>query len=505
MVRLILTRSRIFAIGIAIAVLAFASCGHSNSTTPKPVSTATSIVSPGPSSAPCIISLGLAFEPDGGNGHGFHGIQAVHYEGNDDNTCAGVGPTATPMAVLLQNSVGEIAFGASGIDAVAIEQNTSGGYSVVQDMFGAAVGTLVPAGEPYDVSIPPPTAAPSAGVTATPVAAPLIPDVSGVSIIGDSTSGVAVMVGPSATPGAIVALTSLTNAPPQYGLDVPYSDPNYTLPNPPDVPRSIIRISPAATSAGNTAFVRGLSDLLAFTVKFANAGYQFNATADDTTLGTGTPLRGNGNIAFDPADGTRALIAGTTAGGTNVLTLVTGLPTAIVRTATLSLPAGANIHSVLVAGNGVYAIAGTDLGIFVINGISGSALSLVAPFDPSPLSSQANAIPYTNCNGGASSMTTVYSVGLSRGALPSNALEDYLVALGTSAGVSCPSGNNATLVAVPFNPSNGLLPSPTPVPSPTATPAPGATAAAPSPTPPAIFVQNNMIAPPAGSDLLIVR
>ena len=101
-------------------------------------------------------------------------------------------------------------------------------------------------------------------------------------------------------------------------------------------------------------------------------------------------------------------------------------------------------------------------------------------------------------------MTTVYSVGLSRGALPSNALEDYLVALGTSAGVSCPSGNNATLVAVPFNPSNGLLPSPTPVPSPTATPTPGATTA-PTPTAPAIFVQNNMIAPPAGSDLLIVR
>lgn len=504
MVRLILTRSRIFAIGIVIAALAFASCGHSNST-PKPVATATSIISPGPSSSPCIISLGLAFEPDGGNGNGFHGIQTVHYEGNDENTCAGVGPTATPMPVILQSSVGEIAFGSSGVDAVAIEQNAFGGYSLVQDMFGAAVGTLVPAGVPYDVSIPPPTAMPKAGVTATPVAAPLIPDVSGVAIIGDSTTGVAIMAGPSATPGAIVALTSLNNAPPQYGLDVPYSDSNYTLKTPPDLPRSIIAISPAATSVGNTAFVRGLGDLLAFEVKFASAGYEFNATADDTTLGTGTPLRGRGNIAFDPADGSRALIAGTTGGGTNVLTLVTGLPTAIVRTTTLTLPAGANIHSLLVASNGEYAVVGTDLGIFVVNGVNGATLSLVTPFDPSPLSSQANAIPYTNCNGGKSAMTTVYSVGLSLGVLPSNSLEDYLVALGTSSGVSCPSGYNATLVAVPFNPSTGSSPSPTPVPAATATPAPGATAAAPSPTPPAVFVQNNMIAPPAGSDLLIVR
>jgi hypothetical protein len=502
--RLILTRSRIFAIGIAIAALAFASCGHSSST-PKPVPTATSIISPGPSSSPCIISLGLAFEPDGGNGNGFHGIQTVHYEGNDENTCAGVGPTATPMAVVLASSVGQIAFGSSAVDAVAVEQNAFGGYSIIQDMFGAAVGTLVPAGTPYDVSLPPPTAVPSPGVTATPIAAPLIPDVSGLSIIGDGTSGVAIMVGPSATPGAIVALTSLSNAPPEYGLDVPYSDPNYTLKTVPDLPRAIVRISPAATTAGNAAFVRGLGDLLVFAVKFANAGYQFNATADDTTLGTGTPLRGRGNIAFDPADGSRALVAGTTAGGTNVLTLVTGLPTAIVRTANLTLPVGANINSVLVASNGVYAIVGTNLGIYVVNGVNSTALSLVAPFDPSPLSSQANAIPYTNCNGTASAMTTVYSVGLSLGSLPSNSLENYLVALGTASGVSCPSGNNATLVALPFNPSAGTTPSPTPIPSPTATPAPGATAAGPSPTPPAIFVQNNMIAPPAGSDLLIVR
>jgi hypothetical protein len=102
-------------------------------------------------------------------------------------------------------------------------------------------------------------------------------------------------------------------------------------------------------------------------------------------------------------------------------------------------------------------------------------------------------------------LTTIYSIGLSEGSIPNEPLEDYLVALGTGTGISCPSGNNAALVALPFNPSVGTTPGPTPVPSPTATPSPGTTAAPPSPSPPAIFVQNNMIAPPAGSDVLVVR
>jgi hypothetical protein len=498
-----LTRSRTFT-GLAIAALAFAACGHKNST-PTPVATATPVVTAGPSSSPCVISLGVAFDPDGGNGNGFHGVQVTHFEGNDEKTCAGVGPTATPGAVTFQNSVEALAFGDDGDDAVAIEANAAGAYTLIQDVFGGAVGTLVPVGMPYDVSLPPPT--PAASSTATPIPAPLIPAVTSVSIAGDLDAGVALIVGPAASPPAIVALTSLTNAPPQYGLNVPFAGSTYTFTTGPTTPISIVRYDGVATTDGYTALIRGPGDLLSFAVTLVGSGYQFNAKTDNTTLGygPGSVLVGKGNIAFDPADGSRAIVAGTTAGGNNVITLLTGLPDAITATATLTLPTNAIVRSLQVASNGTLGVAATNLGIFVFSGVDGSSLALISPFFASPLSAEANAIPYTNCNGAAAQMTSVYSVGLSVGSLPSNALEYYLVALGTGSGVACPSGNNASLVALPFNPATGLQPSPTPVPAATPTPGPSASPVLPSPTPPAIFVQNNMIAPPAGADVLIVH
>jgi hypothetical protein len=450
-----------------------------------------------------VISLGIAYEPDAGNGNGFNGVQVSHFEGNDEYTCAGVGPTATPMTVRFPSSVAALDFGSLGNDVVAIEENSSGAYSLIQDVFGGAVGVLVPVGTPYNAAIPPPT--PSASSTATPIAAPLIPDLTSIAIINDNNNGVAIVAGPAASPPALVAVTSLLNAPPVYGQSVPFQGANYTLPNAPNLPRSIVRFSLASTNNGNTVLVRGPGDLLSFAVTLVGAGYQFDAKADDLTLGSDTQLGGKGNIAFDPADGTRALIGGNTAGQNNVLTLVTGLPTAINKTVSLALPTGANIHSIQIASNGQIAVVGTDLGIFVVNGVNSSVLTLVTPFAASPVAANANAIPYVTCNGVAAKMTTVYSVGLSIGSLPTNSAQNYLVALGTSTGVSCPSGNNASLVAIPWNPANGLLPSPTPVPSPTATPGAGQTPTPPSPTPPAIFVQNNMIAPPTGDDVLIVR
>jgi hypothetical protein len=496
------TRSRTLGLGFAIATLAFAACGHSN-TTPKPTPTITPVFTAGPSSQPCILSVGIAYEPDGGNGNGFHGIQVSHFQGNDEKTCAGVGPTATPMGLAFQSSVSELTFDVDAVDSVAVLQNGSAGYSLIQDIFGATVGQLVPAGTPYNVDAPPPT--PAVTSTATPLVAPLIPDVTSVSIVGNGQSGVALTVGPAASPPALVALTSLTFAPPQYGLNAPFSGPNYTLPNPVSFPRTIVRISPGATTAGTSiALVRGQNDLLSFQISLVGSGYQFNLVAQNLALGTGTALRGNGNIAFDPADVTRVLLGGTTAGGSNVLTLIDGLPAAITPVSSLTLPIGATVHSIEIASNGQFAVVGTDVGIFVVNGVNSTTLSLVSPpFSRSPLSSLANAIPYTNCNGTASMLTTIYSIGLSAGAVPGFPLNDYLVALGTANGVSCPSGNNATLVALPFSPTTGTTPAPTAAPSPTAVPS--GTPAPPSPTPPAIFVQNNMIAPPSGSDILIVR
>jgi len=305
----------------------------------------------------------------------------------------------------------------------------------------------------------------------------------------------------------------LTFAPPAYGLAAPFSGPTYTLQNPTPFARTIVRVSSGAADINSVstsiALVRGQSDLLSFGITLVGSGYQLNLEAQNTSLGTGTslpPLRGKGNIAFDPSVVTRALLGGTSTGNQNVLTLIDGLPSAITVIGTpLKLPTGANIHSIQIASNGQYAVVGTDLGIFVVNGVNGTALTLVSPFSPSPLSAEASAPSYTNCNGATSRLTTIYSIGLSEGSIPNEPLEDYLVALGTGTGISCPSGNNAALVALPFNPSVGTTPGPTPVPSPTATPSPGTTAAPPSPSPPAIFVQNNMIAPPAGSDVLVVR
>ena len=454
------------------------------------------------------MSLGIAYEPDAGNGLGFTGIQVTHYLGNDSNLCAYVGPSATPAAVHFASAVGQLVLSIQGpdnnIDAVAVRKNSSGGYSLVQDVFGALSGGLVPAGAPYDTSIQPPTSAPSAGATASSASpAPLIPDITSISTVGGGSSGLAVAVGPAAAPPAIVAVTSLENAPPIYGMSVPFSDPNYTLPTPPAFPRSIIRIAMTTTGSGTVALVRGTSDLLAFNVTNSGLGYQFNASAEDPLLGTGTALRGNGNIAFDPANGSRALIGGTTSGGQNVLTLVTGLPGAITENPPLFMPAA--INSIIISSNGQYAYVGTNDGLVVVNGVNSTTLTIVPPFEVSPLSPLANAIPYTNCNGTASKMTTVYSVGLSPITVPGSTIDQFLIALGSASGLSCASGYNASLVAFPFNAEGGVTPTPTTAPTPSPSPTGTGPFASPTPAPPAVFVQNNIVAPPAGADLLVVR
>ena len=215
--RLFLTRSRIFGIGLATAALAFVACGHHNTTpTVTPTVTPTSIISPTASSSPCILSIGVAFEPDGGNGNGFDGIQVSHYEGNDTNTCTVGGPTATPAVVPFASSVGGFAISGTGpdggVDSVALLKNSLGGYSLVQDVFGAESAIIVPVGSPYDASVQP-TAAATTGATATPTTVPVIPDVTSVTTLGGGSEGLALIVGPAASPPAIVAVTSLEDAP----------------------------------------------------------------------------------------------------------------------------------------------------------------------------------------------------------------------------------------------------------------------------------------------------
>ena len=502
MARFNLTRPRTLGLLLAVVSLGLAACSKSGSSpTPSPsaVASATAIPSNIPTAltSACGATSGIAYEPDGGNGGAFKGVQVTHFEDNSGNLCGA--PAATPPGVAFSSAVGGIAFAVDTSVAVALLQNSAGGYTLAQDVFGANVGSIVPVGAPYDLSNNPPTPVPSGSAspsaTASPTSAPLLSDGESIAVLGGSSNAVALTAGLAAagSPNALVALTSLTNAPPQYGGAVPFTGSSYTLKTAPNVSRSIVRINISSDSTGAlriTALARGPQDLLAFNVTTVGTGYQFDAQADDATLGSNTTLRGNGAIAFSPADGSRALVGGTTSGANSQLTLVTGLPAKITSASTLTLPG--NIRSIAIASGGGIGVVATDVGIVVVKGIDAGTLTIVPPFAPSSSSALASAPTYRTCSGTQAALNNVSSIGLSVDTR-------YLVALGTTAGVSCPSGYNSSLVAVPFNPATGTLPSP----APTVAPSAGASST-PSPSP-TMFVQNNVIAPPTGADYLFVR
>lgn len=478
-----LSRSRILGIGLAAASLAFASCAHSHSV-PPPMPTPS--VSPFPTSSSSLASAcanpDVAYEPDGGNGNGFHGVQTIQYANSDGNLCAS-NVASLPPAVTFASSVGPLGFTPDLTGALALLQGPSGNYTLVQDVFGAAFGSITPVGTPYDVSV-----APAPAASASPTAVPLISDATSVTILGTTSQGsspVGLLTGPAAS--AIVALTSLNNAPPQYGGAIPFAGANYAI-QPPALPRSIVQVSSDAT----VLLARGPSDLLVFSGTTVTTGYQYNAQADDTTLGSGATLRGFGNLAFDPRDPTRVVVGGTTSGAGNTLTLVTGLPTKIVKSSSVALPG--NINSVVIDPSGTYAYVATDLGLVVVNGVAGGSLAVVRPgFEPGSAAGT-NALPYTNCNAVPAVLTYVSAARISSDGR-------RLIVLGTQPGTACTSGYNASVVAIPFNPASGSTPSPAPAASPTPTPPPGTT---PVPNP-SSFVQNNVIAPPSAADYFLVH
>ncbi len=485
-----------------VASFAFAACGHSGST-PSVTSSATPVATPTGSapaslSSPCASTLGVAYEPDAGNGAGFNGIQVVHFEDNGEHLCGAVTPVSTTNGIRLDGSVGPLAVSQDQSDALALIFNgASNGYSLAQDLFGAELGQLVPAGTFYDLAVAPtpvPAVTLSPGATATPSPNPtppaaLISDATSVTILNGSSTAVALFVSPGTNPQGIVALTSLSNAPPQYGSSVPFSSPNYTLQNPVGTSFSNIRAMSNATSGVQNVLVRGTNDLIVYGVTDNALGYQFNVQAQDTNLGSTTVLRGYGRMAIDPQDPSRALVGGTSAGNLNQLTLITGMPGAITESSTLQMPGA--INSIAYSPSGVVAVVGTTAGIVVVGGTSGSTLTQLTPFGSGLVAYQP---VFTNCNGARSTLTNVVSVGFS-------ADELYVLGLGTGAGVSCASGYNGTLVAVPLSGSSGA----TPVPGSAATPTP-APSGSPAPSPfPTFFQQNNVIAPPAGADYLFVH
>jgi hypothetical protein len=469
-------------IGFAIVSLAFAACGHSGSTPSASASaspTASSSATPSSLTSPCAANFGQAYEPDNGNGGGLYGIQVGSFQDTDGFLCASA--PSRPQVVVLQAPVGGLAFAAnqgSGLSTAVALLLGSGGYRYVQAIFGANLGDLVPAGLPYDLAMQP-TPLPSTTPNPTSTAA-TIADASSASIIGTFSGSLALFTGPNAP--AIVALTSLADAPPQYGSAIPYNGSSYTIPIPPDN-YSIIQ----TTANSSLALVRGVNHLVSFGITVVATGFQFNAEAQDPNLGFGSPgLRGRGAIAMGTTDTTRALI-----GKGNIVTLVTGLPTAITETARIAVP-GTTIRSIQFSSTGTTAAVATDAGLVFIAGVNGTSLSLVPAFTTTT-TTYANQLPFINCAGQPTTLSNVYGVGYSANFIPGSS-NQYIVALGTSnpppTTGNVPCAYTGSVVAIPINPSTGTTPSP----GPAATASPGA-----SPTP-GRFTQNNMILPPTGFD-----
>lgn len=480
---------RLGAAATLLLAAASACSKSSNSATAVPTAVPSGATA-SPTTTPTPAVIGVAYVPDGGNGAGFNGIQFAHFEDTGGNLLPSPATSATPTAVRFPASVGPLAFAADGSVAAAA-MGSAGVYTQIQGIFGANAANLVPAGLPYVTNVPPSPAA-SPTPTATPEADAVVADVRSISILGTSTAAVALLQG---NPAGLLGVSSLTQTPPQFSGFVPFSAAAVATPSPIPLPAGAAHLFVAseATSTGGTdgngnaivgnALVRGNADLFSLQVTVVGAGYGFAIKADDTTLGVNPAVaanqRGRGAMAFSPTDPSRALIG--QAPAANQVTLVTGLPTAITRSYTLTLPTGARIRSVAIATGGQMAVLGADDGYYVIGGVSSPPMTLLAQTSPGIYGTgtvTGGIQPsYVGADGATHALANISSVGFS-------ADGKYLALLGSATGAT-----SATLVALPFNQSIGA----------SATPAPSGT------IPPQTFTQNNVYLPNADQDLTVVR
>jgi hypothetical protein len=447
LVRFIRLARRAPAAASLIAILVAAACS-SGGTVPGPT------LSPVPGST--ISASGIAYIPDGGNAS-THGLQVVHFEDISANLLPS--PAPSPALVAFSASVGPLAIASDGSTAFSVDSPSSGApFTLVQDIFGVGV-SITPGGIAFDTTQTP---APSASATATPLASPVIADVTGAAIVGTGFYSIGLLLGNGAN--AILGVSSLVNAPPQYAQIVPFSDTSFTL-NPPPAPSPGTRNNIVVSGDSTEALVRG-ADLIAFTLTSQGSGYQFNATAYSSTLGTHPNiLRGSGGMAINPtSDGTALLLQ---APGANDVTLISGLPGAINVVATVTLPT--HPHAVAWAPNGQSAVVAADGGYYSFSGLA-SALTLVSQ-TPGNLS-------FIGCDGQTRSFASITSIHISSDSR-------YLVLFGPSS-ASCSA--NGTLAALPYLP-----------PGATATPTPSGS------TVPSIFVQNNLVTPGTDQDYMVVR
>jgi hypothetical protein len=469
---LTLLRPRNLGVAVALVALALAACSHNSST---PTTAATASPSPNPSTTPagCVaVANGTAFIPDGGAGGAFQGVQVVHFEDSNTNLCG----VASVLMVPFNGAVGAMGVASDGSTGqVALSSNGGVTFTQVEDVFGVAAASLIPAGATYNVTQYP-TASPSTSPSPTPSQSPTLSDVNSVSILGTSSASVGLIGGPGM---GFLGLTSLANAPPQFGGFIPWSG---ASPDPGSGNRPIVQVAPTPSSA----LARGPNDLLSFSVGIVATGYQFSIQAFDTTLGYGTShnLRGSGAMAISPNDTTRALIAG--APGPDDITLITGLPSAITKSSTITL--ASRPHSVAISTGGAIAAVGADNGIYIIQGVNTTSISLVGAFKPNPADSNANALSFTGCDGRTYLLTNVSSVGFSLDQL-------YLIAVGTPPGQVCAKGYDSSLVAIAFNTATGVPPTPAPNPSPSPSSTPG----------PTQYTANGIVTRPVDTDYVIVR
>lgn len=460
-----LARPRNLGVAVALFALALAACSKSYGT-PTPTPTASPTVNPAATATPagCLgFAGGIAFVPDGGGGT-FHGVQVIHFEDSTTNLCA----TASVVAVPFAGAVGPFGIASDGSTTLAALSTGAGPpFTRIQDVFGAATGNLIPVGATYDVTQAP---TPTPSVTPTPIGASTLTGVNSVSVLGTGSVSVGLIGGPGV---GVLGLTSLTNAPPQFGGFVPFQG---GVPDPGPGDRPIVLINASTT----VALLRGPNDMIVYGVTLVASGYQFQINGVDTTLGYGNAvtLRGAGGVYFDPADASKALVLQSP--GSNGITLLTTLPDSISKNASLVLPS--RPHSATIATGGVIAVVGADNGFYIVTGIDSGTLALVAPFAPVVGDAFANAPSFIGCDGATYKMTNVSSVGFS-------ADQKYLVIIGTPPTQHCVGGNNSSMIALPFNTLNGTQPTPTPSISPG----------------PAQFTANNIVTRPADADYVTVR
>jgi hypothetical protein len=458
-----------FALPLVLFVLALAACSHGGS---SPSVTPTLSAAPGVPSSNLAVT-GAAYIPDGGNGS-THGIAVVHTIDLSGNFVA-PSPASTPTFVVFPGSVGPFAVTSDALVAISADAVSGNGppFVALQDVFGFSGALITPVFPQYLTTVAP-TAAPSTSPTPTPSVSPVLSDVKSLAILesnGVPNSAIALSVGDT----GILGVNALAFPPLSFAQFITFNDPSYTpTPPPPAGPRDNILITPDSLEA----LVRGPTDLIAFSITPSATGYTLNATSHDETLGTaGVGLRGHGAMAVDPSSDQFALVAQTTANA-NVVTLLSGLPTAMVKATSVPVTAP---RSVAWEQGGTYAVVGADGGYYILTLNTGANPPTISPSVPVLMTPP----PFTGCDGLPHKLTSVTSV----------AFDASILVLYGPTDATCASGANGAVEAFSF-PVPGATPTATPTPAPSTTPAPS------------FFIQNNVIAPSASQsypDYMVVR